>query len=104
MRVAALEPESCVSILDTDMEAEVAASMENEAEVAAAEEEARRRLDAAAQVALQRVAEEEAEAQRARAAQEELERVSARRNTRGHFETEPLIDSFVPFSSRRRLF
>mmetsp|Transcript_25158 Transcript_25158/g.70314 ORF Transcript_25158/g.70314 Transcript_25158/m.70314 type:complete len:180 (-) Transcript_25158:62-601(-) len=75
MRVDGLQPEASVSILDTDVEAEVAPSIENEAEVLAAEEAARRKIDAEAEEVLRQQAEAALEAARQEAAERELERV-----------------------------
>jgi len=77
LQVESLEPDRAVSILETDVEAEIAPSIENEAEVAAAEEAARRRLDAEAAAALEAAAAEAMKA--ARAAAEEERRQAARR-------------------------
>lgn len=76
MKVDALKPEGAVSVLDTDVEAEVAQSMENEAEVAAAEEAARQKLEAEAEEDLQRQAEATWKAAREQEALQDLERVS----------------------------
>jgi ubiquitin fusion degradation protein 1 len=75
LQVASLQPERAVSILETDVEAEIAPSLENEAEVAAAEEAARRKVDAEVQAELERKAEEALAAAKEAKEQEMRERV-----------------------------
>jgi len=87
LRVESLEPSGAVSIIETDVEAEVAPSMENEAEVAAAEEAARRRVDAEAEAERQRQAAEEAEAAQRAAREQEAEKV--RQETEAALPAEP---------------
>lgn len=78
LRVRELSPAHAVSVIDTDLEAEINPSIETEDRIRAEEEEAQRRLEAVARAALEDAARlrTEAEAEAAAAEQAELERLS----------------------------
>uniref|UniRef100_A0A7S4BTG8 UBX domain-containing protein n=1 Tax=Chrysotila carterae TaxID=13221 RepID=A0A7S4BTG8_CHRCT len=73
LRILELKPESAVSLIDTDLEVEVNASVEEEEEVAAAEAERRRAEAAAAAFAAEQEAKRAAAAAAAAAAEREAE-------------------------------